>query len=392
MNIPYYDQIKTWLKGREISKIRPDVWSLISTILVAGIALLFYHPLPFFIGILVYLVASIKIVDGTKHKAIMTVLGWVLENVFDGGPVFIPWGVCKLERVPKNVFQQELPGEPENVWSATKEDGSEAPVPEQLPEGMKLPIRVTFNDNDPNPKDDPLKKLSEKNPDIGFTFLPPNKSQSKIDPLHQRITAKVTPIVRWRVKNPRDFLISFSGKDDKEKFTEGKKQVEDLVTAETVAVLSIGTLGRALSNIDGLAKLIANNVRQKVSDSSWGVEIILIELKPFGLSHKLNTSIQKVAESLAEGQAESLKANGQRDARNKLADAESYRLKKEGEGKGAAKKAEIEVRKENKEDYDKLRSFEVTEEALRNGTKIITDGKSVASIGAQFAEGLNGGN
>lgn len=335
-----------------------DGWSGFTAAVVVGI---------------IYTILSIKVVDGSRYRGGVIFFGNLLPNVVDSGPTIVPFLLGRLELLPRGIIQMELPDEPEKVWSGTDQNGHELPIPAQLPEGMKLPIRVTFEDEDPNPLDDPL----------GSTRIttPGDKNN---DPLRKRVVVKVVVIVRFIITNPLRFLQTFGS------LSEAKKQLEDMTIAETLAALQVGTYARALANMDGISRLITEAIRTRITDSNgseeqWGFALRPVQIKNFSSGKWLNVALQNISTGRADGVAEKVKAEGQAEATRIKARAEREKLEQEGAGRAKAEQLLLTAKAEGAKAMAKelgvkegevVLALQMLETGLKSGNQLIISGNN----------------
>lgn len=320
---------------------------------------------------LVYTILSIKVVDGSRYRGGVIFFGNLLPNVVDSGPTIVPFLIGRLELLPRGIIQMELPDEPEKVWSGTDRDGHELPIPAQLPEGMKLPIRVTFEDDDP--ENDPLGPNR---------IIAPGSRDN--DPLRKRVVVKVVVIVRFIITDPLRFLQTFGS------LSEAKKQLEDMTIAETLAALQVGTYARALANMDGISRLITEAIRARITDSNgseeqWGFALRPVQIKNFSSGKELNVALQNISTGRADGVAEKVKAEGQAEATRIKARAEREKLEQEGAGRAKAeqllltakaKGAKAMAKELGVKEGEVVLALQMLETGLKSGNQLIISGNN----------------
>lgn len=295
-----------------------------------------------------------------NERAIKTFLAFPIQEIPPGRPAFVPLFLSRLEILDVEIQQMEIPGEPEQVWRGRDENDRELPLgigrdgkplPPPTKNGVELPwvqpLRATFDDNDPETDQDPLKKLSEalgNNP----TFKePPRELREATEvlaeadsPMHQadrepedpatkRVTTETKGAVQWRVRELATFIRSFDS------FENAERQLADIASSELTSALQAGTLARALANQELLGLYIAMKIRERVGHKlsyqdpttgdtrpgyargetvhcRRGVEIIGFQLKSPDLSHELNKAIQRILEAKADAGAMVRRAHGER--------------------------------------------------------------------------------
>ena len=264
---------------------------------------------------------------------------------------FVPLWLFVLFLVPIEIQENELPGEPEQIWRFKDDKDQELPLGTgkkgeglQQPQGLPWvqPIRVLFNNKDPEEDKDPIFETTE------FPSIPKIRKQRKRngkDPALKRVTAEVVCVLQWRVRDISAFFRTYGS------FRKATKALSDIVISEMTAVLQAGTADRALSNQELLGHHILRKVRERMdhevvvfqekkdeagnlildSDNKpvieeihpghpkgetkncrRGVEIVLVQLKPPGFSHDYNQSIQSVPQATAEAEAEALRGEGEK--------------------------------------------------------------------------------
>jgi hypothetical protein len=268
--------------------------------------------------VVAYTLTSLR-ATGLDEVALKLFLGMPLYSVRQGRLTLVPLGFFRLVRVSIALKQAELPGEPDQIWRIRERDermrdlplgrdenGNTVGQPRGLP--WVPPIRVTFEDNDPDEDKDPLRTARwRKDLPPNDPFYDPRAPEWKKDyreptdtgedPLVQRVTVETALAFQWRVQasNVEDFFSHFTTEEDPE--TRALQQLSDIVVSETTDILQIGTLARAQGNIHLLGRYLERSVQDRVK--GWGVTIVRVQLKPFGLSHELNLSIQQIPEAKA---------------------------------------------------------------------------------------------
>jgi len=322
-------------------------------------------------AVIAYTVASIT-GTGLNERALRLFFG----KLPIGGEIppqsltFVPLGLFELLLVPIDIQENELPGEPEQIWRFKDDKDQELPLGigkdgKEIPEPHKIikengqgivvnlpwvqPIRVLFSNQDLKDKDDPIYETSKffGMPKI-MASLGKGKGKRKRDdigkdPALERVTAEVVSVVYWRVRGISDFFRSYGS------FANAQKALADIVIAEQTAVLQVGTPARALANQELLGLHILRKVREtvdhevgpagqqrneagdlvfdqegkpvmdtcpchpkgKTGECRRGIEIVLFKLKPPNFSHDYNQSIQAVPEATAKAHADALKGGGE---------------------------------------------------------------------------------
>ena len=251
---------------------------------------------------LAYLVFSFETI-GVDEVAARFVFGAASGNL-KPGLYFVPFGIVTVKRGRATRYQDELPGEPKQIF---RQDDV-APVPAN----MFPPIRVKFG----SPKDDDDKSLKE-------------------DAYNIAMVAEVVPVVSWKID---DATLFFSSYDDVDVF---RKILEDKAVEVFGDNFSTVTPARALKEL----KVTSQKLQTKIMDetANTGVKIVDAYVKPFIFPHSLNTSV--VAVSMARQNAKAVKETAL-GTKQKLIDegagnAKARQLMLEAEAIGVAKLAEI---------------------------------------------------
>ena len=208
---------------------------------------------------IVHALASIRIVKYDEIGAITLLGGKALFNLH-AGIAIVPFAVCWLIRESRLVIEMELPADPEHIWRPA-EDSKES----YAPEGFYPPIRITFAE----------------------------KSGSD-DPLSERVTEEVIPVVRFKIENLCRFLRTIGTR------MEAQRQMSDVAVAILSQHFTQKTLAEALQDIAGANKILKENLQKLVegqhpTDDAWGINIDDALVKGFNLSRKLIQSFQAAA-------------------------------------------------------------------------------------------------
>jgi regulator of protease activity HflC (stomatin/prohibitin superfamily) len=210
-------------------------------------------------------------------------------------------GIFSVRKEKGTIFQDELPGEPENIF---REDG-------KVPDGMFPPIRIKFGQ--PDSKDENLKD----------------------DPYNIAMVAEVVPVVAWRITSAITF---FSKMGD-------VKNCRKILSDKAISVFgddfSNVTPAKALLTLDATSQKLEKKLREETSGR--GIDIDDAYVKPFIFSHGLNSSVVNV--SVASQNAIATK---------KTADAEEYKRSHEGKGTADAEKLLLAVRRHNIKELAKI--------------------------------------
>jgi regulator of protease activity HflC (stomatin/prohibitin superfamily) len=232
-----------------------------------------------------YTIDSLKSIGPTELGALL-VFGRPVKEL-RSGLVFIPTGICSLKTETRLVVQDELPADPEKIFRP-KEDESEI----KIPKGFKPPIRITF--------------AYRKGEDS--------------DPLNNRITAEVVPVIRWKIIDYLKFLAKIGSKE------EARRQMEDAAVENLLENLAKITPSDALKNLEKPNKELKKALEMAVED--WGIELRGAKIKSINFNRELNEAITEIP-----------KADLKREATILTAKGEKKKRELEGKGAGAAEKA-----------------------------------------------------
>lgn len=248
--------------------------------------------LELFLLLAVYTIASLKEV-GPSDIGVRLFFGDPVDQV-KSGLTFVPFGAITLAPFANETQQAELPAEPGLIYRGAESD----PDGKNVPIGRYSPIRIVFG----KPED-----------------------PKTVDPYDQRMVAEVTPVIRYKIVNAVAFLRTIKTWDN------ARLQIEDAVVAVLNEELSKVTPAKALTQLSG-TEGIYKRLEDAIDDLlyNWGIDLESISLKPFGYSHALNEAVLEVPKAQREKEAQIIRAEGTKEATTLV-----------GEGKGAAKKAEL---------------------------------------------------
>jgi len=217
---------------------------------------------------------------------------------------FVPPGLFRLELMPVELQQIELPGEPEQIWRHQDANGKELPLgigsgdgKTSIPppkkrgknkEGKEIeeelewvhPVRILFNRK--NPDKEPLEGMEVFDGVSTFQKSSPAEKGGK-DPTQERVTAEVSGVLQWRVRGIASFLRNY------ETFENARKLLGDIAITEMTSALLKGTPDRAQINQDLLGHQILRTIREQVGHEV-GMTTILDESQlPLEADLKLTT-------------------------------------------------------------------------------------------------------
>jgi len=254
-----------------------------------------------FLAQVLYTVGSLSTIGPTELGALL-VFGRPVKEL-GSGLVFIPFGICSLEKETRLVIQDELPTDPDKIFRPGKEE-SELNIADPKYKDFKPPIRIPFG-------------------------YPDKEGLENEDPLDNRVTAEVVPVIRWKITKGKylTFLTTIGSRED------ARRQMEDTTVATLMEAFAQITPAVALKGL----KAHNENLKKKLIESvvGWGIEIIDAEVKAINFNRSLNEAITSVPEADLEKHAKILIAEGER-----------RKLELEGEGAGAAEKAILDGRTE----------------------------------------------
>jgi len=216
---------------------------------------------------ILYTVASLRIIGPTELGARL-LFTRPINNLFSG-LVFIPLGFCNLRKETCLVIQDEIPSDPENLYRSGREES------DVTPEGKFPPIRV------------PFKPSAKKHP----------------DPFSERITAEVTPVIRWHIVDFVVFLTTIGSRD------EARRQMEDATVGTLFRDLPKLALMDALEGMQAHSEALQASLHERVLN--WGIELDSAQLKSINLSHELNTAVLKMSEASAKKRSRHLEGEGE---------------------------------------------------------------------------------
>jgi len=244
------------------------------------------------------------------------------------------------------VRQKEFPAEPENIYRGDMK------TKEELPKGMKPPVRIPFRDN--IGADDAKKffgeeyyefKLSNNKGEHIETLRFEDHVEIEDDGLAKRVTAEPIVTVRIKVDRATDFFQNIGSLED------AFQQIEDEIFSVISNYFSRMSLAQALQNLRWMSHILFEAVQKRIGEKgedvkSWGISLQSINIKVINLDHGLNSSISDAAQApfvknakviTAEGEKQKLTLEGQGAAR---AARDLEREVLFGRGKGFKKIAE----------------------------------------------------
>ncbi len=256
---------------------------------------MFSWPNLWFWSALFYIVFSFRFwkVVGPDQIGVRTILGQPLGTVTSGVPI-VPPGVTDILLFPTVTQQREFPAEPEKIFRG--EDN------ESAPEGMVPPLRITFGESltEENAQavlGENYRPTRADGKEVTFQTIVPNDALS-----NSRVTAEVTPIVRWRIKDVVAFVKNIGDID------EVNRQIEDEMTVVLNTIYPRISVAQAQQNVEWTNAVLFRAVERRIGalegySDAWGIDLEGAAVKPIGFNHKLNKSISGVAQAAFDGEA-----------------------------------------------------------------------------------------
>ncbi|MES2994789.1 MAG: SPFH domain-containing protein [Patescibacteria group bacterium] len=254
-----------------------------------------------------YVASSIYVVQENEIGGI-----WVFQQrAMEVGPGFylVPRIMAELNKLPTSSQQDQIPGEPELI--------SKKPDDQGLLPGQVHPIRVT----------------TKAGPSGDFTD----------DPLSKRLTLEVTLSIVWRIRKSHFFEMweRIPGSTWEEMRARVVKQLRDTGETQIVEKVSRRTTADLLENFAAVNEEIKAELQEAVN--RWGIEIETCELQAPDIPKDVNDALARLAAEHAHGVAdvikaqahskvEVLRATGEAEGRERLAEAKRVEHVKEGLG------------------------------------------------------------
>lgn len=224
---------------------------------------------------LLHFVAGVRVVGPDVYVGVLALGSPTI--LVTGKLVLAPPLVFTLIIFSRGTIQFEIPGEPSQVFR--DEDV------QIVPPGMVPPVRITFANPDPN-----------------------DDSVDHSDPLETRTTNEVSGFVRFRIRSADFFWIFYS---KIQSLYEARRQVEDMWVRFVQEKFGNITPNQAFRTLKATNEDLDNHIRRKTDD--WGIHVIDANVKLIGLSHKLNSSIQSIAEEKATRKKKHYEGAGDRE-------------------------------------------------------------------------------
>lgn len=308
---PWLTKMTKWLEGLAVRPFDKG-WKII--LAEIGIALVVYFtiktfaaPIAIFGGYtfswqnlwfwsaLLYIGGSFRFweVIGPDEIGVRTIFGQPVGTVNAGLPI-VPPGIGDIQIFPTTTQQREFPAEPQNIFRG--EDKEEAP------EGKVPPLRITFGES--LTVENAQRILGEY-----YTVTRPDGSTITFQPevpkdalANSRVTAEVTPIVRWRITDAVPFVQNIGT------IEEVNRQMEDEMVVVLNTIYPRISVAQAQQNVEWMNALLFNAVSRRIGaqhghSDAWGIDLEGAAVKPIGFNHSLNKSISGVAEASFKGEA-----------------------------------------------------------------------------------------
>jgi regulator of protease activity HflC (stomatin/prohibitin superfamily) len=257
---------------------------------------------------------------------VLTLLGglWIVESVvvvkvneylgvtLFGRPVaingpgiyFVPKGLFHLYRVRSDIMEEFWPDHPNKVFHGEDKD--------TLPDGNSRAWRFLSG----APKDGGGTNAPIKRKDVDFSNI-----------LEVQQTIEISGFVAWRVNMNALFDYIIASGNNRE---EVRLQILAIIRGNLTVEASKYTVAELMPQLDAIALNLQEKI-QKVVGDTYGIDIKTLKIDPPNISR-----------DLAAAQRDANKARAEAVATKTKADAEEYRLTKEGAGKANAIQAEIE--------------------------------------------------
>ncbi len=265
-----------------------------------------------FLGLaILWLAFSVKRIGPDEQGAIL-LWGKTMIAVRRGPKVVIA-GIFQLERFGASVRNRQFPDDPEFI----QKTDDKIPLEQ---------VEITLPDG--------TKKIRNKVRPIRLTTAKPVPGQDD-DILNVQMVVEFTFWVRYIVVNPFLYIVNAQGFDDASRAAAVEGQMRD--TGETALTLEVTKLtpSQLISQMEDLQVKLESALKAKIV--RWGVEIVDLGLTSPDLSHELSSALRDIPKEKANA-AKALAIAAQVRTQ---ADAESYRLTKEGEGLGNKREAEL---------------------------------------------------
>lgn len=244
-----------------------------------------------FFGQLFYLIISLKQIGPTELGAVLF-FGKPIKEV-EPGLVFVPFGVCSLITENALIIQEQYPDDPEKVWKSDSD---------------KMPLNGNFV------------------PPIRITHKAGTDEESKIDPLHKRMTTEVSIIVRYKIKKGQYITFLQTIGDTKE----ARRQIRDTVVATARKEFAQKTPATTLAEWEQMDKKLKEDTEKLVK--LWGVEVDDVRMEDIDLGKTVNISLRDVPDSILK-----------KDVTKTNAEAKEYELTHIGMGTAEARRIFLEA-------------------------------------------------
>lgn len=308
---PWLTKMTNWIEGLIVKPLDKG-WKIILTEIVVTVVIYlvimkFTTPIAIFGGYtfswqnlwfwsaLLYIGLSFRFWDviGPDQIGVRTIFGQPVGTVNAGLPI-VPPGIGDIQIFPTITQQREFPAEPQNIFRG--EDKEEAP------EGKVPPLRITFGES--LTAENAEKILGEyytvtRADGSTITFQPevPKDALS-----NSRVTAEVTPIVRWRITDAVPFVQNIGT------IEEVNRQIEDEMVVVLNTIYPRISVAQAQQNVEWMNALLFKAVSRRIGaqdghSDAWGIDLEGAAVKPISFNHSLNKSISGVAEASFKGEA-----------------------------------------------------------------------------------------
>lgn len=243
--------------------------------------------------VVVYLIFSFNTVK-TNEVAMVEVFGKPIK-ILSPGLCFIPAGISQIFRESANLFQDELPADPEKIF---RNDDKE-----KVPTGMFPPIRIKFGSE-----------------------IEGDQEVSKDDPYNIPMVAEVVPVISWKITNMMVFRKVFG------ETSKVRQILSDRVVGVCSEDFSKVTPAKALINLKNTSQKLEDEFKKTIEklEGNGGIELSGAYIKQILFSHDLNKAVTEVKEAEQRAKAVVHQADGEAKAVVLKANAEKERLVKTG--------------------------------------------------------------
>jgi len=281
----------------------------------------------------------------------------------------------KVEHYSTQVHQHELPDEPENIDRIND-------VPEP---GKKHPFRILHKGKQGAIfyRKDGSGWITER-----FQELPIEERDSmEEDSLHAPLTSEIAVVVEWHLEGAdrnsiESFIDNVSAEEGRDRETEVRKRIEDMVSRALQEFLGPVTLGHASERIPLFSEMLKERTEVLVGEKPdpitnrqekpWGIHIKDAYIKSVYPGRRINEARADAAAAVSRKQDAIRIAEGEAQAMREKADAAAHAEKMKGQGEADRIRAMAEVMKDDGARF--IAALDVAETVLPNTRPIILNG------------------